>query len=164
MSVLSRSLVLTTVALLAVAAAQPAVPTAAPKAETKHLVVAASSGPPARGRIPLFLDVTPRPKMHVYAPDKRQTYIPVALSIAASDGLIVHAPKFPAPEKYFFEPLKETQLVYSRPFRIVQDVTLARAPADRRVTVKGTLRYQACDDRVCYMPQSVGVVWEIKVP
>lgn len=134
------------------------------RTDTPHLTIATSVGPITTGRVPLFVDVTPKAKMHVYAPDKTQTYIPVALAIDADNAFKVHAPRFPPPEKYFFEPLKETQLVYSRPFRIVQDVTVARSPAGGTLTVKGTLRYQACDDKVCYMPQKVAVEWQVRVP
>ena len=160
--------VVTHIALMTVAAMTLlAVQSSAPKdklhvTETQHLTVTPSVS--ATGtRVSLIVDIVPKPKMHVYSPEQKD-YVPISLTLAATDGVKAGAPVFPKAEKYVFEALKETQLVYSKPFRIVQDVTLARAPADRRVTVKGTLRYQACDDRVCYMPQSVGVVWEIKVP
>ena len=39
-------------------------------------------------------------------------------------------------EKWFFEPLKETQRVYSKPFRITQPITLTRLR--RTVTINGT--------------------------
>ena len=63
--------------------------------------------------------------------------------------------------------MKETQLVYSNPFKIRQDMTIEVTPAMRArakepnatVTISGTLRYQACDDSVCYMPQSIPVSW-----
>jgi hypothetical protein len=80
-------------------------------------------------------------------------------------------PVFPKPEKYFFAPLKETQLVYSKPFRIVQNVTLAAATALREaghtpasaVTITGKLRYQACDDTICYFPKDLPVSWTVKI-
>ena len=57
------------------------------------------------------------------------------------------------------EILKETQLVYSKPFRIAQDVTLKEPSAP--LTIKGTVRYQACDDTICYRPTNVPVQWTI---
>jgi hypothetical protein len=58
--------------------------------------------------------------------------------------------------------------VFDRPFRIVQDVTLALTPAFRQrasaketLTVTGTLEYQACDDNVCFRPDSVPLKWTI---
>ena len=132
------------------------------KIDSKYLTVETSAGRVTGGRVPLYLDITPKPKMHVYAPDKTQTYIPVTLSIDAHEGLKALVPTFPPPEKYFFEPLTETQLVYSKPFRVVQEVTVPRAGGT--VTLTGTLRYQACDDKVCYMPQTVPVSWIVAAP
>jgi DsbC/DsbD-like thiol-disulfide interchange protein len=146
--------------LLGLATQSPA--TTPKKIDSKYLTVVTSTGQVTGGRVPLYLDITPKPKMHVYAPDKTQTYIPVALTIDAANGVKPLTSKFPPPEKYFFEPLKETQLVYSKPFRIVQEVTLPRASGT--VTLTGTLRYQACDDKVCYIPQTVPVSWIVSAP
>jgi hypothetical protein len=142
-------------------------------AETKHLKVTASATDAlvAPGtRFSLLLDVTPKPRMHVYAPDQT-TYIPVAIALDPSDEFKAHAPVFPASEPYLFRPLKETQRVFSKPFRIVQDVTVALTPAVRArareegatLIVMGTLRYQACDDAICYLPASVPVSWTVRL-
>jgi hypothetical protein len=143
-----------------------------PTAETPHLTIATSasgSRVAPGGKLSLFIDVTPKPKMHVYAPEQKD-YIPIRVTLAADDDAFrAHAPKFPKPEKYFFAPLKETQLVFSKPFRIVQDVTIASTPALRdraraeggSVTISGTLRYQACDDAICYVPKELPVSWTV---
>ena len=116
-------------------------------------------------RFALVVDVTPKPRMHVYSPDQT-TYIPVALEIAANDAVKVHAPRFPPSEEYLFKPLNERQRVYTRPFRIAQELTVALTPAVREraraagatITINGTLRYQACDDKVCYPPAMIPFV------
>jgi DsbC/DsbD-like thiol-disulfide interchange protein len=134
--------------------------------ETKHLKLTTSVGPDtaSAGKIHLFLDVVPKPKMHVYAPGQ-EGYIGVAVSVETTAGVTPEKPQFPKPEKVFFKPLNETQLVYSKPFRIVQDVMFTRdasaAAGGAPVTIKGTLRYQACDDKVCYLPQTVPVEWTV---
>jgi DsbC/DsbD-like thiol-disulfide interchange protein len=136
------------------------------QSETKHLKLTTSVGPDTAsgGKIQLLLDVVPKPKMHVYAPGQ-EGYITAALSLETAAGVTAGKPQFPKPEKVFFKPLNETQLVYSKPFRIVQDVAFARdaAAADRGapVTIKGSLRYQACDDKVCYLPQTVPLQWTV---
>jgi len=58
------------------------------------------------------------------------------------------------------------QLVYQKPFRITQDVTLGtmsdlRGQSD--VVVKGNVRYQACDDKICFLPTTVPVSWTVKL-
>jgi hypothetical protein len=141
-----------------------------PKTETAHLFVStrASNTRVAPGtRIALYVDIAPKPKMHVYAPEQPDL-IPVSLAIDAGD-VKVHTPRFPPPEKYFFKPLDETQLVYSKPFRIVQEVTLALTPAVREraraegavLAITGSLQYQACDEAICYTPVTVPVSWTV---
>ena len=121
----------------------------------------------------LVLDVSPGPRVHLYAPGVR-TYLPVAMSVEAAPGLIVKAPQYPKAEDYFFKPLKEHVPVYQHPFRIVQDVTLdpsregTAALKDTTslttsLTISGRFDYQACDDRVCFTPQSVPLSWTIAV-
>jgi DsbC/DsbD-like thiol-disulfide interchange protein len=158
-----------------------AVTGAAVPIETKHLTVAAAppGAPAAAGaRVQLALDVTPKRTMHVYAPKgpaARKTatsgvpegLIPVSLKIDADPAIAIGQVQFPKPE--LREVLGENQLVYSAPFRIVQDVTLAATPALRArartpgatVRVTGTLRYQACDDAICYVPVTVPVAWTV---
>jgi DsbC/DsbD-like thiol-disulfide interchange protein len=138
---------------------------------TKHLSVA-TSGPAGAvvpgTRVSLTIDVTPKPEMHVYAPEQKD-FIPISLVLEANPRVKVHAARYPKPEKY--KPLDETQLVYTRPFRIVQDVTVAATPAmveraktpGATLTIKGTLKYQACDNSICYAPVTVPVAWSISL-
>ena len=127
--------------------------------ETRHLVLNTSTAAAERNRVTLVVEVSPKPKMHIYAPEQKDV-IPVALQLEPHDVIRPGATKLPKPEKYFFAPLKETQLVYSKPFRIAHDVTLLPNAAPP-LTIKGTLRYQACDDAVCYLPQTVPIAWTI---
>jgi DsbC/DsbD-like thiol-disulfide interchange protein len=133
--------------------------------ETKHLKLVASANPrsaAAGGRVSLYVDVEPKPKMHVYAPDQKDN-IPITLTLAADESFRAQPVRYPASEKYFFAPLKETQQVFSRPFRLEQPITLAAATSGKEVTITGTVRYQACDDAICYVPQNVPVTWTIRV-
>ena len=135
--------------------------------ETRHLTITTSATPAAGKpgqRVVLNIDVAPKPKMHVYSPDqpKEQDYIPIALTVDTGDGFKLEKPRFPASEKLFFEPLKETQHVYSKPFRITQPIVVTSDRAATPLTITGTVRYQACDDAICYVPQTVKVKWEIK--
>ena len=156
-----RMLAAAALALIADSGAQSSKPAAA--AETPHLSVVTSAGP-ARlapgAKLSLFVAVTPKPKMHLYAPGERDG-LPVALAINPHPALKLSPPSFPPPQKFFFEPLQLTQLVFSKPFRITQDVTLAAA-ADAPLTITGSLRYQACDDSVCYLPKTVPLEWTVR--
>jgi DsbC/DsbD-like thiol-disulfide interchange protein len=136
-------------------------------ADTRHLTLTTSSTPatatPDR-RVVLNVDVALKPRMHVYAPDqpKGQDYLPIALTVTEGDGFRLEKPRYPSSEKFFFAPLKETQHVYSKPFRITQPIVLTRDSASEPLTITGTVRYQACDDALCYVPQTVAVKWELR--
>ncbi len=132
--------------------------------DTPHLSVKLSDPPRAVApgtRVSLSVDITPKPKMHVYAPEQPD-YIPISLTLAGSGDYVAKPPVFPKPETLYFKPLDETQLVYSKPFRIVQDVTIARTSRGS-ITVSGTLRYQACDDSLCYPPRNVPLSWTVSL-
>ena len=149
---------------LASSAAAGQSPSATSRAETRHLILTTSASAVRAGRAVLNVDVVLKPKMHVYAPDqpKDQDYMPIVLTVASGDGYKVEKPRYPASEKFFFAPLKETQHVYSKPFRITQPLTLSKTAGGESLTIEGTVRYQACDDAICYVPQTVPVRWEIK--
>jgi DsbC/DsbD-like thiol-disulfide interchange protein len=130
--------------------------------DTPHLTLTTSSnGAGAGARASLYVDVAPKPKMHVYAPQEKDA-IPMSLTLAPSDAFKAAPVEFPKPEQFFFEPVKLTQLIYSKPFRITQPLTIAKT-ARGPLTIKGTIRYQACDDKVCYIPKTIPVAWTLSV-
>jgi len=146
--------------LVAALLTTPQVP--AKTTETAHLVIATSVSQAAdrSGRVSLHVDVAPKPAMHVYSPGQAG-YIGIALTLDADTSISAAKAKYPAGEKLFMPLLKETQLVYAKPFRITQDVTRKDARAALPRTIKGTLRYQACDDKICYVPKNVPVEWTL---
>ena len=128
--------------------------------ETAHLTVTTSSSAQA-GKAALFVDVAPKPTMHVYSPGQKG-YIAITLTLDSDPAFTAARAKYPAGEKLFMKILNETQLVYSKPFRITQDLRLVKPVSGAGLTIKGTLRYQACDDKVCYLPTTVPVQWAVK--
>jgi hypothetical protein len=117
----------------------------------------------------LVLDVRPASNVHVYAPGASD-YKPVRLAINAQPGVVVRAAQFPKPEDYFFKPLNEHVPVYQHPFRIVQDVMLdpsrdgsATLKDVTTLTITGAFEYQACDDKICFAPQTIPLSWSIGV-
>jgi hypothetical protein len=117
----------------------------------------------------LVLDVTPGPRVHVYAPGASD-YKPVAISLQPQSGLVLKAPRYPKSEDYFFKPLREHVPVYQHPFRIAQDVTLDPSREGTvalkdvtSLTIIGRFDYQACDDKVCFTPRSMPLTWTIGV-
>ena len=109
-----------------------------------------SAGKPFR----IALRLTPAAGIHVYAPGN-PNYIPVAVEIAAAPGVKADPAVFPAGQDLFFGPLKESVKVYSAPFVVKVPLSLdAKLVKPGELVVRGTVSYQACDDRVCFPPQS----------
>jgi len=118
-------------------------------------------------RFSLALDVTPKQGMHVYAPGAAG-YRVVALNITPQPHVRTQPLRYPASEVYHFVPLNERVAVFQKPFTLLMEV-VPEATAEARkafagrneLVITGTLEYQACDDKICYNPESVPVSWKV---
>ena len=133
--------------------------------------VASSSNYVVRGgqRVALVLDVELKPKMHVYAPGV-EGYIPIAWKMKESPAFAVHDVTLPPSKMLRLPAINETVPVYQGKFRIERDITIAAegkvkplVDGDGQFAVEGTLQYQACDDRMCYVPQELNVGWTFQL-
>lgn len=116
----------------------------------------------------LVLEVELYPGMHVYAPGV-EGYIPVDWKMQESAAAAAGQPTYPKSEKLYLKAIDETVPAYRNHFRITREITIAQEdklkPAldsSGRFTVDGSLRYQACDDRVCYIPQTLKLQWSFQ--
>lgn len=139
--------------------------------ETRHLKVTASATNakvrPGE-RIELLVDIELKPKMHVYAPGV-QGYIPIEWKMADSDGYKVLPVVNPPSKKLHLPAIQETVDVYDGNFSLRREVVIAPQAKVHplvnqagELVIEGTLRYQACDDRLCYIPQTVPLKWTVK--
>ena len=76
--------------------------------------------------------------------------------------------KYPPSEIYHFVPLDERVPAYQKPFTLASEVVLDATPEARKVfaaatelVLRGTLDYQACDDKICYNPVSLPLSWRM---
>jgi len=140
--------------------------------ETRHLKItmAASNNVAHPGlRIVLSLEIELKPGMHVYAPGV-QGYIPIDWQL--NDGGPAakrHAFKYPASEMLHLEAISETVPVYRGHIHIVREITFGQEATLKplvgpsgELIVKGSFRYQACDDRKCYIPEDVPLEWRFR--
>jgi hypothetical protein len=116
-------------------------------------------------RVSVTLDIEMNPNMHVYAPGV-EGYIPIDWKMKGSDAAAAHDVTYPPSEKLHLAAIDETVPVYRGNFSLTRDITIGQDGKVRpaldssgKFTVEGTLRYQACDDRVCYIPQELAVKW-----
>jgi hypothetical protein len=108
--------------------------------------------------VTLQLDVTPKPKIHVYGPGAKD-FLQPALKIMPAAGLAVGKTVYPPPELVLDPILEERIPMYTKTFRVVQPVTMKPGAVSR---ISGVLSYQACDDTMCYAPASATVEWVLK--
>jgi DsbC/DsbD-like thiol-disulfide interchange protein len=121
-------------------------------------------------RVSLVAEVELPPGVHVYAPEV-QGYKPIQLAIAGSAEFALNPVTYPKSKVLYLEAIREQVPVFEGKFRITQDVTVttaqdfvrALASGGKTITLGGELRYQACDNTVCYPPTSVPVKWQLKV-
>jgi hypothetical protein len=139
-------------------------------ATTSHLPLAAtiSDTVAAPGhRLTIVAQVTPRPTMHLYAPGQHD-YQVVRLTLDPQPWMRTHDTVHPPSEIYHFKPLDERVEVYSKPFRLLRDVTLLATPEMQKLlgsmpsaTLTGALEYQTCDDKACFNPARVPISFTV---
>ena len=143
---------------------------AAGEAPAKHLTVRTSAGSAAvRGghRIALMAELDIKSGFHAYAPGQ-QDYIAVDWKFEPSDGWMAHDVTYPPGKKVRLEGLNETALVYEGKVRLMRDLTIGAANKvkpllkEGMLVVPATLRYQACDDRQCFPPETVALEWRLR--
>jgi hypothetical protein len=137
--------------------------------DTMHLTVntSISTGEAKPGqKISVAFDVTPKRAMHVYAPGKHE-YQVISVEIDPQPWLKVAPTTYPPSEIYHFKELDEKVETYGKPFKLVQDITVLNSAAAKKalaagpVKLTGKLKYQACDDKVCYAPTRIPVSFEL---
>ena len=101
---------------------------------------------------------------HVQAnPASAEFLIPLQLQLRAKGGVRATIPDYPPGEPYRLQGMPSELMTYYGTFEIVVHVNAENSaqPGDR--TLRGVLRYQACDDRSCRIPASVQVSVPVRV-
>jgi len=120
-------------------------------------------------RFTLVADFQLPPKMHVYAPGVKN-YLPIRLELDPSSNFAAPPAEYPKSETLYLPVIDEKVPVYRGGFRITQDITMAGGnvlrpilDGSREMKITGKLLYQACDDKICYLPQDIPLEWTLKV-
>ena len=122
------------------------------------------------GRITLTAEVQLPPDVHVYSPGV-QGYKSIALVMEPTPGMEVTPASYPRAKVLYLSAIKEKVPVFEGKFRITQDLKVSSVadfsssllPDGRTFTISGKLEYQACDSKICYIPTSVPVRWQVQV-
>lgn len=143
-------------------------PIEAVEGSTAHLKFSAypsNSSVTVGTRFSLALEVEPGENMHVYAPGADDMgYRVIGFNLAPNPLARYEPVHYPESEIYHFEPLDELVPVYQDRFMLLQEIVMnGDAEAESTMaelgalTLSGTLNYQACNDEICFLPQSIPV-------
>jgi len=121
-------------------------------------------------RITLTAEVQLPPDVHVYAPGV-QGYKSIALVMDATSGMEFTPANYPRAKVLYLPAIKERVPVFEGKFRITQDLKVSSAaefsnslgPDGKTFTITGKFDYQACDSKICFIPTSVPVRWQLQV-
>jgi len=122
------------------------------------------------GRVTLSAKVQLPADVHVYSPGV-QGYKSIALVIEPTPGMEFTPASYPQAKILYLPAIKEKVRVFEGKFRITQDLKVSSVadfsssllPDGRTFTISGKLEYQACDSKICYLPTSVPIHWQVQV-
>jgi thiol:disulfide interchange protein len=89
--------------------------------------------------------------------------IPMVLTVMPPPGITVAEIVYPTPVDLKQENVDVPLSVFERDFTIGVVLTLGRDVRPGAVTVPAELRYQACDDKMCYRPLTLKTGWALEV-
>ena len=114
--------------------------------------------------IRVALKVTLPDTLHVQSDQPRDpAFIPTALSLEPPTGFSVTALMYPKSSELKQEGLVEPLVVFGHEFVDRRRARRSRRVAPGTFVVPGRLRYQACDDKVCYAPTTAQFEWTVRV-
>lgn len=140
-------------------------------AKAKHVAIAttSSTGIVSGGqRILLSVEIEIPKDYHLYAPGV-EGYHAVDWQMTSAELAKPHAVDFPKSRILYLQAIEEKVPVYEGKIRLLRDVTLAQSKVlaaaggeVKQVTLKGSLKYQACSDRMCFPPETVPLHWTLQ--
>jgi DsbC/DsbD-like thiol-disulfide interchange protein len=102
----------------------------------------------------LALDITVDTGLHVYGLPVPEGFIPLSVDVVSSpEGASVGTPVFPPPTPHQMEGFDEAFFIYEGSLSVSIPLTVNARGDDSALEVR--VRYQACGDRGCFMPQTV---------
>jgi hypothetical protein len=153
-----------TAALLAIAAAaslaaaQPVRPRASIQPADSDVTLAPSS------TVELVLKVSMPPEVHVQAHQpKDPLLIPTVLTVEAPEGIGVESIAYPSPVEFTQTGRSDPLLVLGPSFDIRVRLSAAAGLEDGLRSVPVVLRYQACNETVCFPPTRATAAWNLTV-
>jgi len=139
----------------------------------------AQDGPPPRAQVTPILEQesaapgsTVRTAVRVSLPEglhanahkpRDPSLIPVVLTVNAPSGVTVEEIVYPEPTDLRQENAPQPLSVYEREFVIGAVLRIAADAAPGPLEIPLRLRYQACNEKLCYLPTTVQSAWSVQI-
>lgn len=92
-----------------------------------------------------------------------KSLIPTALTIEPPPGVRVEKIVYPAATKLKQEGQEQPLAVFGPEFTITVHLAFTKEAVAGEMSVPANLRYQACDEVMCYSPKRVATKWAIRI-
>ncbi len=95
---------------------------------------------------------------------KAEFLIPTVLKVEATTDIVIGKTTYPAGQDMSFAFAPDDKLnVYTGDFRVDVLVRPLHSVQPGKYIVRGTLKYQACDNQACYPPKQLPVSFDVKI-
>ncbi len=133
-----------------------------PKATvTPHV---AADAVPAGTTTRVALEVSLPAGLHVQSDAPRDpSLIPTVLTVEVPNGVALQHLVYPEPTDFEQEGQPQPLAVFEHEFVTGAELAIAADAAPGELVIPGRLRYQACDDRVCFAPQTATFEWKLRI-
>ena len=101
----------------------------------------------------LYVEIKLDEGLHVYGQPIPEGYIPTEVTVTAPEGIVVSEPRYPETEPFRVEGIDEQFHVFGDEARIAIMVQRNEGELES-IPLEITVRYQACNDRECFLPQT----------
>jgi thioredoxin:protein disulfide reductase len=103
-------------------------------------------------------------KLHTNSNNPRdKRLIPAVLTITPTEGVTVAEIVYPPASDLKQAGSEQPLSVYEREFLVGVRLNIAARAAPGDIVVTGRFRYQACDEKMCYLPVSESIQWNLRV-
>jgi len=135
-----------------------------PAVAPPRLTPLVESGAHPGGIVRLALQVEVPPGLHVQSNTPRDpTLKALTLALDVPADAVILETVFPAPSDYRLEGSTDLLSVFEGQFAVGVRIKLSAAQPVGDLVIEGRLRYQACDDKVCFVPKTATVAWTVPV-
>jgi len=135
-----------------------------PAVAPPRLTPLVESGAHPGGIVRLALQVEVPPGLHVQSNTPRDpTLKALTLALDVPADAVILETVFPAPSDYRLAGSTDLLSVFEGQFAVGVRIKLSAAQPVGDLVIEGRLRYQACDDKVCFVPKTATVAWTVPV-